>query len=779
MDKPLRILHLEDEPDFSALVSAFLEKERLAAELRLVTDFKGFSDALDADPYDIIISDYILPSCNGLQALELARDKCPEVPFLLLSGAIGERGAVEFLRGGATDYILKNGLERLVPAIRRAVSETREHKQLVRAESDASDSEKHYRHIFDGSPVPMWLSDLETKAFLEVNEAAIRHYGYSRDKFLTMSTKDICPPEEAARFARYLDEVVSRGAEAEIGHAGLWQHRKRLGALIDAEITWSIVNFKGRQALLTIANDVSEIRQASEALKKNESSLAAAQRMAHIGSWEMDLTDLEKLENNKLRWSDENYRIFGYEPRQMPITSEVFFNSIHPDDRQRVKDVLSRAFRSRQSYDAEYRARLPRGGERMVREHAEFAFDGQGKPVQLHGIVMDITQRKQLEEQLRQSQKLEAIGQLAGGVAHDFNNILTVTHGHALLLLGEKNLSKSGKESAQVIAQAAERAARLTRSLLAFSRRQEMERRRLDLNELINSMTMMLGRILGEDITLRLNCPPEPTVVDADPAMMEQVLLNLALNARDAMPKGGELTVEVSLVDGSTKPLAQPPEVRAEKYVCVRVADDGIGMSAEQLRHIFEPVYTTKETEKRIGLGLPTVYGIVKQHQGSIEAESEPEQGTTFRIYLPACTDQEGVAGKKSPKPPVRGGNETVLIVEDEAPVRELVSKVLTAYGYKILQAVSGANALEVWRRNKSKIDLLLTDIVLPDGLNGLEVAEKLRKTRSGLKIIFSSGYSAEALGKDFDLKKGQFFLQKPYDLQKLAATVRSCLDGR
>ncbi len=777
MDKPLRILHLEDEPDFSALISALLDKEGLAAELVLVTDFKSFVSALERETFDVIIADFMLPSCNGLQALKLAQEKCPAVPFLLLSGAIGEQAAIDFMRSGATDYVLKSGLERLVPSIRRAVQERQEHTQRVHAESEASESEAHYRRIFEGSPVPMWASDLETGAFLEVNAAAVRHYGHSRDKFLTMTIKDICSPEEASRFAQYLYQVVSKDSEAEIGDAGLWQHRKRLGAIIDVEVTWSIIQFKGRQALLVMANDVTEIRRATEALKRSEASLASAQRIARLGSWELDLTDPENLEANKLHWSDETYRIFGLEPRKVPVTMEFFFNCVHPEHRQRIKEAMNHAFRNHQTYDVEHRILLIGGEERIVRERAEFAFDEKGKAIQMRGIVLDMTERKNLEEQLRQSQKMEAIGQLAGGVAHDFNNILTVAHGHALLLLNEKNLSKAAKESAQHIAQAAERAARLTGSLLAISRRQVMERRRVDLNELINSMTMMLGRILGEDIALQLKYLPQPAFVDGDPGMLEQVLLNLAVNARDAMPKGGQLALEVSLTDVRATPPPDGLEARAGKFICLSVIDDGVGMSPEQLRRIFEPFFTTKEAGNRTGFGLATVYGIVKQHQGWIEADSKPGDGATFRVFLPVSQDKDAASGKKPSKQSIRGGTETILVVEDEAPVRELVGKALTAYGYEILQAASGAKALDIWRRSKGKIDLVLTDIVMPDGLNGRELADKLRKSRPKLKVIFSSGYSPDAVGKDFVLQRGQYFLQKPYDLQKLALTVRTCLD--
>lgn len=777
MNRPLRVLHLEDEPDFSALVTAIMEREGFDAEVNLVTDMTGFQAALGEGKFDIILADYILPSCTGTQALQMAREKYPRVPFLLLSGAIGEHAAIEILRGGATDYVLKNRLDRLVPAMRRAVDEADERVQRLQAESAARQSEAQYQLIFDGSPVPMWVIDPETRAFLEVNEAAIRHYGYSRDEFMKMTAKTVCSREEMARLTEHLGAGANELPDARIGLAGVWPHRKKGGALIDVDVTWSIIKFQDRYAVLTMAHDVTEIRQAAEALKKSQASLAAAQRIAQLGSWELDLTPGEELNAARLRWSEETWRIFGRKPPTVPVTADMFFNTVPGDDRERVRQAMEQAVRKKEPFDLEHRILLPEGEERVVRERAELACDDTGSPVQLRGIVMDVTERKRLEERLSQSQKMDAIGKLAGELAHDFNNVLTVTHGHALLLMDEKKLSKSGRESAQQIARTAESAAGLTQSLLTFSRRQDMQPRRLDLNQLLSTTTPMLEKLLGAGVKLELKFYPQPAVVQADPGRIEKVVLDLAMNACGSMPEGGQLRIEVFPISLGTDTLPSHPEGRPGKFVCVSVTDNGTGIAPDQLRRIFEPFASTKEAGKQGGLGLATVYGIVKQHEGWIEVESEPGNGTTFRIYLPASREKDDELGKKSAPLKVPGGSETILVVEDEAPVRELVCKVLAAYGYKVLEAVSGAKAIELWKKTKEEVDLLLTDVVLPDELNGRELAERLRKSRPQLKVIFSSGYNQDIMGKDFTPQRGQIFLQKPYDLQKLAQTVRSSLD--
>jgi len=314
--------------------------------------------------------------------------------------------------------------------------------------------------------------------------------------------------------------------------------------------------------------------------------------------------------------------------------------------------------------------------------------------------------------------------------------------------------------------------------LLTFGRRQLMQPRRLDMNEVVGNMTKMLGRILGEDIALQLNYFPQPALVQADAGMMEQVLLNLAVNSRDAMPKGGLLTIKISALEVEAHRLLEHAEARAGRFVCLSVIDTGCGIPPENLRRIFEPFFTTKEVGKGTGLGLATVYGIVKQHQGWIEVQSEPGKGTIFKVFLPRSVEAAVATEEKPAGKAVRGGDETILVVEDEKPVRELVCSVLTQHGYHILQAESGEKALQVWRDSKDRIDLLLTDLVMPDQMNGRELAEKLWVDRPRLKVIFTSGYSADPVAKDSALSRGLNYLQKPYHPHKLALVVRDCLDA-
>ena len=397
----------------------------------------------------------------------------------------------------------------------------------------------------------------------------------------------------------------------------------------------------------------------------------------------------------------------------------------------------------------------------------------------VHCYVQDITDQLNLEAQLRQSQKMESIGQLAAGVAHDFNNMLTVIQGHAGMLMARPNLRPEMFDSAQAVYFASERAASLTRQLLMFSRKNVMQPQPLDLREVIGNMTKMLKRLLGETITLEFNPPQELPAIYGDPGMMEQVIMNLSVNARDAMPGGGSLTLDVGRVEITDGYVQIQPEARPGDFICLRVTDTGVGMDTSVIHRIFEPFFTTKEVGKGTGLGLATVYGIVKQHDGWIEVASAVGQGSTFKVFLPT-SDQTAQAGKDGTDPAafVRGGDETVLVVEDEPVLRDMAHVILEELGYRILDAATGKEALEAQRKDPAKIDLLLTDVVMPEGISGVELAERLLELQPGLKVIFTSGYTMDELSDAFLSKNNARFLQKPYTRVTLARAVRQSLDG-
>jgi two-component system, cell cycle sensor histidine kinase and response regulator CckA len=391
--------------------------------------------------------------------------------------------------------------------------------------------------------------------------------------------------------------------------------------------------------------------------------------------------------------------------------------------------------------------------------------------------MQERARRRQAEEQLLQVQKIESIGLLAGGVAHDFNNILTVIQGHAGLILTHSVLDNTLRESAEEISRAAKRAGNLTKQLLTFSRKQIMQSSALNLNPVVSNMAKMLKRLLRESVSLEINCGENLPAIHADAGMMEQLLMNLAVNAHAAMPQGGKLVISTTNEFIGDEYIESHPQATAGQYVCLSVQDNGSGIPPDVLPRIFEPFFTTKEAGKGTGLGLATVYGIVQQHQGWITVHSEVGKGTTFHVYFPVAKQHE----KKNTAPIAptepRGGMETILLVEDAIAVRTLTRNALERHGYKIIEADSAAAALKVWRENRDRIDLVLTDIVMPGGMTGLEMMKKIQEEKPALRAIYTSGYSSELAGKNSELHEGINFLLKPYSPQKLIQAVRAALE--
>ena len=392
-------------------------------------------------------------------------------------------------------------------------------------------------------------------------------------------------------------------------------------------------------------------------------------------------------------------------------------------------------------------------------------------------LKIEMEERSRTEVELRQAQKMEAVGQLAGGIAHDFNNLLTVIRGYTECLNAEMPRNPKVLEALREIDAAAERAARLTAQMLMFSRKKRLQPQSVSLPGLITQFGAMLGRLLGEHITMELSPGDLPLTLHADPVMIEMVILNLALNARDAMPKGGRLQISACACEITTANVARHPQGRPGTFACLTVADTGCGIAEVALPHLFEPFFTTKEPGQGTGLGLASAYGIVKQHQGWIEVESQPGQGARFHIYLPAQIPPPRPAAPPPSPPRSAGGTETILLVEDEIPVRRLAKLLLQRHGYQVFEAGSGREALTVWAAQEPNINLLLTDMIMPGGWTGRELAKRILADVPNLKIIYTTGYSPETFSADLPLHEGLNFLAKPYPPNKLLETVRRCLD--
>jgi signal transduction histidine kinase/response regulator RpfG family c-di-GMP phosphodiesterase len=536
------------------------------------------------------------------------------------------------------------------------------------------------------------------------------------------------------------------------------------------------------EANARLVGDIAHRRQVEEALRESEQRQAeivdflpdatfAIDRQGHIIAWNRAIEEVTgKKASAMLGKSDYEHSLAFYGTRRPALVDLV----LKPDDA-----ISSQYHFFRTEADvlvAEMELEML-GKKHSFWVKARPLYNSKGEVVGAIETLRDMTDRRELEMQLRQSQKMEAFGQLAAGVAHDFNNILTVITGNASLLQGNDVSGAARETGAAEICAASLRAANLTRQLLTFSQRQVFQPRPMDLNEVVTNMTKMLRRLIGEHINLEACYAPGVVAINADPVMMEQILINLAVNSRDAMPQGGHLLLKTSLASLSRADVASKPHGRPGSFVLLSVSDTGVGIAPEHLPHIFEPFFTTKGPGKGTGLGLATVFGIVKQHQGWIEIDSEAKKGTTFRIYLPRSEQAVPGTAARRKASAILGGKETILLVEDEATVRLFFKRILEGKGYRILDAENGVAALDLWRQHPD-IDLLVTDIVMPGGVSGRQLAESMRLTMPKLKVIYCSGYTDDMLGQDSVLRVNENFLEKPFDPDKLLQRVREYLDA-
>lgn len=487
-------------------------------------------------------------------------------------------------------------------------------------------------------------------------------------------------------------------------------------------------------------------------LSAREALVNEAEKVAHLGSWFLDIA------TNEVKWSEELYRILGYDPARDEGTAERFFQALHPQDLPRALEIMKTLADTGVMVPADYRVVRSDGSVREIQCNGTVVRDGQGGISRVVGTVLDITERKRLEEQLRQSQKMEVVGRVAGGVAHDFNNLLTVITGNADLILEERR-----DERLLRIREAAEVGAALTRQLLAFSRQAIVKTAPMDLNAAVRGMIRVVERLIGEDITVKLELAGKSPVILADRGQVQQILLNLAVNARDAMARGGELSFSTREVPGN--PLGGGGE--PARWVELVVRDTGRGMDASTRERAMEPFFTTKEPGKGTGLGLSTIADVVSQMKGAIDLRSEPDRGTAVTIRFPQCS----LEMEPPPQDPeARRGAETILLVEDNSELRELVRLFLAGAGYQVLAVGRPGEAESLWKTRGGGVDLLIADMVMPEK-SGRELSESLKAMKPGLKVLFISGYSPAGIGEGG-------FLQKPFTRLELLDTVRALCDN-
>jgi two-component system cell cycle sensor histidine kinase/response regulator CckA len=637
MSVPLRLLLVEDNENDAVLIVRELTRGGYEIAHERVCDAGSMRAALDRQSWDLVLSDHSMPQFSGRAALQVLRERHPDVPFIFVSGTIGEDAAVEAMRMGAQDYLSKSNLRRLVPAIQRELREAEGRRERHRAEAALRESEHRFEKVFQASPVGITISTLTEGRYLDVNAAFLRMIGRTREEVVGHTAFDIEFWRDPADRARIMERLRSSGGAAQ-------------------EIETTV--------------------------------------QAKDGALRHVLVALEQV-------------------------------------------------------------------------------DFSGVPCVV-ALVHDVTGPKLLEQQLNQAQKMEAVGRLAGGVAHDFNNMLTVITSYGDLLLGDLEAGDRRRDDIEEILKAARGAATLTRQLLAFSRQEVIQPRPISVNAIVAGTEKMLKRVIGEDVELAADLAAEPSTVMCDPGQLEQIVMNLVVNARDAMPEGGKLRIATTAASLDESMLHEHALARPGRYVVLEVRDTGIGMDAATRDHIFEPFFTTKEQGKGTGLGLATVYAIAKQVGGFVWVDSAPGQGSSFRVFFPSI-DAPPSAVEQNSAAELPRGTETVLLVEDATAVRTVIRQVLERLGYSVLDAADGQLALEVAARHHGPIDLVVTDIVMP-ALGGRELAERLRRVRPDIRILYTSGYTDDAVVRTGVLDAQFVFMQKPFTPETLASKVREAL---
>jgi PAS domain S-box-containing protein len=662
--------------------------------------------------------------------------------------------------------------------------------ELKRAEEEARISEERFRILFEYAPDGYYLNNLEGN-FVDGNRAAESITGYGREELIGKNflELDLLSPDQLSRAG----ECLAKNVEGLPSGPDEFLLKRKDGTRIPVEIRTYPVQRKGETLVLGIARDITERKKAEEELEK----------------YRDHLQDLVESRTAELKRSEEKYRlhfenasdvifslgpdfrlltmspsverILGYAPHEMIGKAVQDLNILVPESLEQALSDIRRVLAGEEIRFTVHEF-VARDGTRKFGEVSAVPLFREGRAVAVISVARDITERRKAEETLRrteamlqQSQKMEAIGRLAGGIAHDFNNLLTVISGYSQLVSEILAPDSPISRDMQEIMRAADRATVLTRQLLAFSRMQVLKPEVLNLNKVVTDLERMLRRVIGEGVILIAELNPTIGNVEVDPGQIEQVIMNLAVNARDAMPEGGQLIIETDNVELDEAFVSRYPEVRPGSYIMFSMSDSGYGMDEDTRAKIFEPFFTTKDRGKGTGLGLATVYGIVKQSGGHITCDSNPGIGTVFRIYLPRIEAPARESGKDHEDEETRRGSETILLVEDEEMVREIGRRALSMFGYKVLEASTGEEALRLAKQHADPIQLLLTDIAMP-GMSGLDLFHRMAPLHPELKVLFMSGYAPEAIDHHGILKPGTVFIEKPFAPLTLLQLVKKVL---
>ncbi len=890
MSDMTRVLIVEDVPTDVEIVEREVRLSFSSCEFLVVEKQDPFLDALRSFQPDIILSDFKLPTFDGLTALKLAQEYAPETPFIILTGSMNEDTAVECMRTGAWDYVIKEHLKRLGPAMRGAFEQKALRAEKRKAREALKESERRYRLLADNTLDVIWQMDLDLR-FTYVNPAIARLAGYTVDEWIGTRLRDHCDDENFMKLTQVISEEIVKGPEgsgtvfeavmlnkdrepihleirggvlfSEDGKPTAFQgiardvterkrmeeelraHRKQLQTIFETSpagiflvnpegiITFAnkkmgalfsvpcedfpgtpyvelvhpaqrstgygkmkalmcgeidhvslerryqaldgrefVGHLSGRrifkeddtlEGLVGIITDITDRKRAEEALKDSE------ERFRHLAGVTFEGIGFHD-KGILLEANEQFFAMLGYEPDEL-IGSDVIEKTVSPEYMEIVRGHV--ASRSAEPYEIvalrkdggrlplEVRVKLLRIGEKEIRAVA----------------LRDLSERKEMERQLLEAQKMEAVGTLAGGIAHDFNNILHIISGHAELLQMELAVKGMRLPETDAIREAALRGADLVKQILTFSRRVSTKFQLTNLNEVVEVTDRLLYRTIPKMIDIELKLEETLKPIRADSTQVEQLLINLALNARDAMPEGGSLVIETRNVNIYEKQSRSQGELKAGQYVLLRVSDSGHGMNDDVIQRIFEPFFTTKGLADGTGLGLSAVFGIVKMHGGHITCRSEVGQGTIFDIHFPVAEPAETTTDEAREVDTPAGGTETILVVDDESLIADLAKQMLEQVGYSVITAGSGEEALDIYFQQKSDIALVILDLIMP-GIGGKQCLEELLKIDPQVKALIASGFDGRGDLKRFLDREAKGIVAKPFEMRELLRSVRHVLDG-
>jgi PAS domain S-box-containing protein len=759
MGQPLRTLIVEDAAVDAELLLRELRRAGFEPEAKCVDTEQDYIANLNPD-LDVVLSDYSMPQFSGLRALELLKARGLEIPFILVSATIGEETAVAAMRSGAADYLLKDRLTRLGPAVKHTLEQSWLRKQHQSAERAMHQSEHKYRHLFETLSEAAFLIDVKSRRILDANLFSEKLLGRTRAEILGMNEANLFPPAKAAAYCKKL-----AGAEKHIeGELDEAEVQSKEGRTIPVRMSFAPIELHGRQLVLVLMADITEYKRAEERLREQADMLDHAHDAIIVRNFQ---------DRRIVFWNSGAERLYGWTSSEaigQPVGELILAD---PQELESISSVLL----STGEFRGQIKEVTKEKREVIVEVWSTLIRNSDGTPRSVLSINTDITERKRLESQLLRAQRLESIGTLASGVAHDLNNILT-----PILMctdvLRARITDPQSEKTISLIEQSARRGAAILKQVLTFSRGIEGQRVMIKPSHLIDEMIDIARKTFPKSIELFGRYPDDLWTIQGDPTQLHQVLLNLSVNARDAMPRGGSLTIAAENFVVDEHYAAMTPDAKPGCFLMLRVSDNGTGMPRATIDKIFDPFFTTKEIGKGTGLGLSTTLGIMKSHGGFISVYSEVGRGTTFKIFLPAAMSEKELEQSRTPTTPPHGNGEQILVVDDEPNILQVTKMIFEKYNYRFLSANDGPEALAIFAQQMPSIGGILTDMAMPY-MDGVALVRALRKMNPGVPIIASTGQSDGSTVAELRSLGVNNFLAKPYDTEKLLIAVHDSLQTR